>query len=393
MDIEQPALDLCPEQLSLDELSLSQTIHLLQFLPGFGPAGFWRLESELDDLRQIFTLQPASLAPLLASQPSQALSELRCNYRSSAVWKAWLKALECCDQIGMQVITYLDEAYPSLLTEIEAKPPVLYCRGDISLLNQPQLAIVGSRNASKAGLSNAQAFGKDLAAAGFTVTSGLALGIDGAAHSGALDVGGHTLGVLGCGLETIYPRRHQSLGERVLYQGGLLISEFAPGTAPRPSHFPRRNRIISGLSLGILVIEAALKSGSLITARYGLEHNREVFAIPGSIHNPLSRGCHALIKEGATLVEASKDIMDQLQGWLMTRPPVSEPTQYPCSNLAPDLSDEEHRLWQLIGFEPTGLEQLIAATGLSTGEVLSGLMGLELKGLIESYEGGYQRLS
>jgi DNA processing protein len=131
----------------------------------------------------------------------------------------------------------------------------------------------------------------------------------------------------------------------------------------------------------------------LITARYGLEHNREVFAIPGSIHNPLSRGCHALIKEGATLVEASKDIMDQLQGWLMTRPSVSEPTQYPCSNLAPDLSDDEHRLWQLIGFEPTGLEQLIAATRLSTGEVLSALMGLELKGLIESYEGGYQRLS
>lgn len=397
MDVEQPSsLDSSvknrPDQLSLDELSLTQIVHLLQFLPGFGPAGFWRLDAALDDLRQLFHLQPSALAPLLAEQPSQALSELRRNYRTSPVWQAWLKALDCCGKTGMQVITYLDDDYPSLLAEIGAKPPVLYCRGDRTLLNQPQLAIVGSRNASKAGLANAQAFAKDLAAAGFTITSGLALGIDGSAHTGALDVGGHTLGVLGCGLDRIYPRRHQALGERVLYQGGLLISEFAPGTGPQPSHFPRRNRIISGLSLGILVVEAALKSGSLITARYGLEHNREVFAIPGSIHNPLSRGCHALIKEGATLVETSQDIMDQLQGWFMPSPSVSEPSQYPCSDLAPDLTDEEHQLWQLIGFEPVGLELLIEASRLTTGEVLSALMALELKGLIESYEGGYQRL-
>lgn len=410
MDVEPPAspsitvsntdslsIDLASlDQLSLEQLRVDQLIHLLQFLPGFGPASFWRLERELEDVRQLFTRNVELLTHLLPPKPAAALAQLRHHHRSSPVWMQWLEALERCKQGGVQVITYCDDRYPQLLKEINTAPPVLYCRGAVELLQWPQLAMVGSRRASRAGLNHARQFANSMASSGFTITSGLALGIDAASHQGALDVGGKTLAVLGSGVDRVYPQRNQALAEAILNQGGALVSEFAPGTQPHPSHFPRRNRVISGLSLGILVVEAALKSGSLITARYGLEHNREVFAIPGSIHNPVSRGCHALIKEGAALVETGMDILEQLQGWLPKATPASTPatSAVPCqgANLKPDLTDHEHKLWKLIGFECRGLDALVAESNLSTGDALAALMGLELKGLIEQSQGGYQRL-
>jgi DNA processing protein len=396
-----PSIDLASlDQLSLEQLRVDQLIHLLQFLPGFGPASFWRLERELEDIRQLFTRNIELLTHLLPPKPAAALAQLRHHHRSSPVWGQWLEALERCGQGGVQVITYKDDHYPQLLKEINAAPPVLYCRGALALLQRPQLAIVGSRRASRAGLNHARQFANAMAGSGFTITSGLALGIDAASHQGALEVGGTTLAVLGSGVDRVYPQRNQALAEAILNQGGALVSEFAPGTQPHPSHFPRRNRVISGLSLGILVVEAALKSGSLITARYGLEHNREVFAIPGSIHNPVSRGCHALIKEGAALVETGVDILEQLQGWLPKATPAATPAMIPVStavpcqgaNLKPDLTDHEHKLWKLIGFESSGLDTLVAESNLSTGDTLAALMGLELKGLIEQSQGGYQRL-
>ncbi len=380
------------DQLSLEQLSADQIIHLLLFLPGFGPASFWRLERELEDIRQLFTRDVELLSQLLPPKPAAALVQLRHHHRSSPVWREWLKTLELCGQSGVQVVTYTDDRYPELLKEINTAPPVLYCRGAVELLQRPQLAMVGSRRASRAGLNHARQFSSAMAGSGFTITSGLALGIDAASHQGALEVGGTTLAVLGCGVDRIYPQRNQALAETILNQGGALVSEFAPGTQPHPSHFPRRNRVISGLSLGILVVEAALKSGSLITARYGLEHNREVFAIPGSINNPVSRGCHALIKEGAALVETGMDILEQLQGWLPKAEPSSAATPGQGANLQPDLTDHEHKLWKLIGFESSGLDSLVAESNLSTGDALAALMGLELKGLIEQSQGGYQRL-
>ncbi len=307
------------------------------------------------------------------------------------MWHAWQQALLTQEKTAIQLLTYLDDAYPPLLREVPAPPPLLYVQGALPVLQQPQLAVVGSRHATRSGVTNAHAFSRDLAAAGFAITSGLALGIDAAAHQGALAGGGTTVAVMGCGLDRIYPRRHQELANSIINQGGVLVSEFAPSTPPQPSHFPRRNRIISGLSLGILVVEAAIKSGSLITARYGLEHNREVFAIPGSIHNPLSRGCHALIRQGATLVETSDDILQQLRGWMAEDSFVDREYRCDTQPMMPELTENEARVWPLLSFEATSLEELVGSSGLNTGDVLAALMGLELKGLVEPFAEGYQR--
>ena len=219
--------------------------------------------------------------------------------------------LEWLAQPGCGLMGWNDAAYPRRLRDIAHPPPVLFWRGDISLLQAPYLAIVGARNATPQGLENARAFSAELAANGLGIVSGLALGIDGAAHAGALDADGITTAVCATGLDRVYPRQHHALATRIA-ETGLLISEFLPGTAPRPQHFPRRNRLIAGLSLGVLVVEAARESGSLITARLAGEQGREVFAIPGSIHNVMSRGCHALIRQGAKLVETAQDIVEEI---------------------------------------------------------------------------------
>lgn len=248
------------------------------------------------------------------------------------------------------------------------------------MLERPQLALVGSRQASAQGLDNARRFAHSLAAAGFCITSGLALGIDGAAHQGALEAGGGTVAVLGTGLRQLYPRRHLGLAQRLLAEGGVLVSELPLDCTPQAGNFPRRNRIISGLSLGTLVVEASPSSGSLITARLAAEQGREVFALPGSIHHPGARGCHQLIREGAQLVEGVEHILEALQGWRSLAP------------LATTAAVEEHPLLRQLAAGPLNSEELARLCELSLPEVLVQLTELELEGRIVAQQGSWCRL-
>ncbi|MGH8552168.1 MAG: DNA-processing protein DprA, partial [Methylococcales bacterium] len=255
----------------------------------------------------------------LFEEERHCLSELGLNqatieYLKSPDWAAIDNDLEWLNQPGHQAVTLDDPRYPSRLKEIAVPPPVLFVTGEVSLLSTPQLAIVGSRNPSPSGIDIARDFAANLCGSGLTITSGMALGIDGAAHEGCLAAGGKTIAVLGTGPDRVYPARHKQLAWKIA-ERGCLVTEFPPGTRPKASNFPRRNRVISGLSLGVLVVEAAIESGSLITARLALEQGREVFAIPGFIHNPLARGCNALIKKGAKLVESVHDILEELHGF------------------------------------------------------------------------------
>ena len=294
---------------------------------------------------------------------------------------AWL------ENPGCHLLTLEDPDYPVLLKEITDPPPLLFVQGDPRTLSQPQLAIVGSRNPTPSGIINAREFAACLAAAGLTITSGMALGIDGAAHQGALEHG-QTLAIAGTGLDRVYPARHKALAHQILSRGAL-VSEFPPGTQAKPENFPRRNRIISGLSVGTLVVEATPRSGSLITARLALEQGREVFAIPGSIHNPQARGCHALIREGAKLVESAQDIIEELGALLGSLTPA--PPQALSGNQTDPggLDTEYQKLLESMGFDPISVDELINRTGLTPESVSSMLLLLELDGHVLSAPGGY----
>ncbi len=282
--------------------------------------------------------------------------------------------------------------YPSLLAQLSDAPPLLFTQGDVSLLNGPQIAIVGSRNATPAGLKTASQFAKQLAQSGISVTSGLAQGIDGAAHQGAVDEIGKTIAVVATGLDQIYPRNHVNLAQQVR-ENGAIVSEFVPGTAPRREFFPRRNRIISGLSLGVLVVEAGVRSGSLITARLAGEQGREIYAIPGSIHVPTSRGCHQLIRQGAKLVETTKDILEELKASTDLFSMLPSKTEPKRTNTAIELDWDFQQVLNLVDFEPTGLDELARRSKFSIDSLSAILLELELKGLIATASGGrYQRL-
>ncbi|MFI0398332.1 MAG: DNA-processing protein DprA [Thiolinea sp.] len=306
-----------------------------------------------------------------------------------------------------------DTLYPKQLRDVKAAPPVLFVAGNPELLNEPQLAMVGSRTPTHYGKDNAQAFAQYLAKHGITVTSGLALGIDAVSHQGALDAGGHTIAVIATGLDIMYPAKNRSLAEHIVEQG-VIVSEFPIGVKPQAQNFPRRNRIISGLSLGTLVVEAALQSGSLVTAQHALEQGREVFAIPGSIHSPLAHGCHRLIRQGAKLVETAADILEelapQLQSYLginfdQTETQAAKPVK-PLSFLKsieaqenteeqqpPTLDPEEQQILATISPEPVPIDQIVIQTGLTTDVVSSMLLMLELQGYIAACGGGrYKRL-
>ncbi len=299
---------------------------------------------------------------------------------------AWL------DQPDHHLITFADAAYPELLRQIPDPPPVLFVRGRTDILCGPQLAMVGSRNPTAAGRRTAREFAVHLARSGLTITSGLAIGIDAASHEGALQAGGVTIAVCANGLDVVYPARHAELAARIA-QTGAVLSEFPPGMPPLPEHFPRRNRIISGLSVGTLVVEAAVRSGSLITARLANEQGREVFAIPGSIHNPLARGCHRLLKDGAKLVESAADILDELAP-LAAINAAAQPTSDASMQDDAPLDDEYRLLLQSIGFAPTAVDEIVERTGLTPGVVSSMLLALELRGHVESAPGGrYSRVS
>ena len=298
--------------------------------------------------------------------------------------------LETLQGEALQQLERSSKHYPSLLGELRDAPDTVYAAGDVDTLHLPAIAIVGSRNPTSGGRDNAFHFARHLAATGFVIVSGLAEGIDAAAHEGALAAGGRTIAVLGHGLDRVYPTSNGALAERIL-KDGALVSEYAVGTPPRRGHFPQRNRIISGLCLGTLVVEAARRSGSLITARTAGEQGREVFAIPGSIHNPMSRGCHQLIRQGARLVETADDILSELAplvAGLMEN--VSEGER---STTNDDQDEDYVRLVDALGFDPQTPEELAAKTGLTIEQVSSMLLILELQERIESLPGGtYSRL-
>jgi len=317
---------------------------------------------------------------LVAYASADALAALD----STQVHDAVARALEWAAAPGHAIVTLADEGYPRALLEIADPPALLYAVGRTELLRRPALAVVGSRNATAQGERNAESFAQALSDAGLTIVSGLALGIDAAAHRGGLAGASSTIAVLGTGIDVLYPRRNSALAAEIASRG-VLISEFPLGTAPASQNFPRRNRLISGLTQGCLVVEAALASGSLITARSAADQGREVFAIPGSIHSPLSKGCHALIKTGAKLVESAEDILAELGGFRRTG--------FASTTNATRTEAAEAGLLQHMGHDPVDVDSLCSRAGMSAEQVSSELLRLELDGRIASLPGGlYQRL-
>ncbi len=340
----------------------------LTLTPGLGAATIRQLLSQFGLPENVLAARRAELARFASAEALQALE-------SAAVAQAVERALAWLEQPGHSLVTLADAAYPRMLLETADPPPLLYCRGKTELLNRPALAVVGSRNATAQGAGNAEQFALNFSAAGLTIVSGLAQGIDAAAHRGALAARGSTIAVMGTGVDLAYPRSNAALAEDIAARG-LLISEFALGTQAFAHNFPRRNRLISGLAQGCLVIEAALASGSLITARSAAEQGRDVFAVPGSIHSPLSKGCHALIKTGAKLVESA--------GFASTRAP---------AGAAADAGADEPLL-ACMGFDPVDVDSLCARAGLPAERVSAELLRLELAGRIAVLPGGlYQRLN
>ncbi|MEW8505516.1 MAG: DNA-processing protein DprA [Candidatus Thiodiazotropha sp.] len=353
---------------------------LVGLAPGIGSRYFQRLLEHYGEPRAILGASRKELTGLGIPQAATEalLRQDRGRIESTLAWLA---------QPNHRLLTLGDDAYPPLLRQIDAPPPLLYLMGDEALLRQPQLAIVGSRNPTTTGIDNAREFAHCLATAGFCITSGLAQGIDGAAHEGALK-GGSTIAVMGTGADRVYPASHKALAHRIAGEA-LLLTEFPPGTPAKAENFPRRNRIISGLSLGTLVVEATPQSGSLITARLSSEQGREVFAIPGSIHNPQARGCHALIRQGAKLVESAQDIIEELGSLFATLDSTGEAATARQATLDFEMDAEYRLLLQALGYDPVSVDELIARTGLTAEAVSSMLLLLELEGHVSSAPGGY----
>lgn len=305
-------------------------------------------------------------------------------------WDLAEKDLAWVNQATCNILTCNDACYPKLLKETKSHPLLIFVRGNLDLLATHQIAIVGSRNPTSTGVAIAHEFAKELSGIGLTITSGLAMGIDAASHRGALAVSGNTIAVMGTGLDKIYPACNRRLADEIIDRGGALVSEFSPGTAARAIHFPMRNRIISGLSLGTLVVEATLRSGSLITARQAADQGREVFAIPGSIRNPLARGCHSIIRDGAKLVETIADIVEELGpgGARLLKQPVDPKNKVDEIKLENDCK----KLLECIGYETTTVDVLAARSHFSIREVVAKLLILELQGLVKSVNGGYAKI-
>jgi len=360
---------------------LASWLHLT-LTPGLGAATIRGLLARFGLPENVLATRRAELARFASADALQALD-------SEAVAKSVERALVWLEHSGNALVTLADAAYPRLLLEIADPPALLYCRGRTELLNRPALAVVGSRNASAQGASNAEQFARSFSAAGLTIVSGLAQGIDAAAHRGGLAGEASTIAVLGTGVDNSYPRANMALAEEIAARG-LLISEFPLGTQAYAHNFPRRNRMISGLAQGCLVIEAALASGSLITARSAAEQGREVFAVPGSIHSPLSKGCHALIKSGAKLAESAEDVLCELAvfrrtGFASTRSPASSAAQS-------DAGGEP--LLACMGFDPVDVDSLCTRAAMPAERVAAELLRLELAGRVAVLPGGlYQRLN
>lgn len=347
--------------------------------PGLGCRGINRLLGLTGgDPEPLFTAQHPAHQGLKA----ESIAYLRCPD-----WRPVEHDLRWLESQNRYIISARDPRYPALLKEISDPPPLLFVQGNPAALDTPQLAIVGSRNPTPGGRQTACDFARFLAAAGLTISSGLAAGIDGAAHQGALETDTPTVAVTGTGLDRVYPARHRELAHRIAEQGAL-VSELPPGTPPVAANFPRRNRIISGLSVGTLVVEAARQSGSLITARMAGEQGREVFAIPGSIHNPLARGCHALIRQGAKLVEQAEDVLEELSPLLGSLLSTPAATQAAPDEIPRQWDQEYRQLMSALDYDPTPIDLLIERSGLTADAVSSMLLLLELEGFVSAAPGG-----
>ncbi|MBU2986703.1 DNA-processing protein DprA [Saccharophagus degradans] len=382
-----------------DENMLSSIEELILFtrLPGVGAATYWQMLDRFPSIHSALQASPEALKPFLSQEALDTLALVRSQKSASMAVQQVQRDMDWLQKNDITLVDTDHTAYPELLREIKRTPPLLYVKGCPASLNFPQVAIVGSRKPTPAGRDTAQAFGSDLAKSGFTITSGLAMGIDAAAHEGAVKVKGRTIAVIGTGIDSVYPQRNSALASEIIANGGAIVSEFPLGTDPQPQNFPQRNRIVSGLSFGVVVVEAAVKSGSLISARYALQQNRELFAVPGSIHNPLSRGCHALIKEGAKLVETSQDIVDELGGFLSRQRDLLDIYKQPAENSLPKhdeliANDLEDDVLAKLDYSPTPIDALAERTKKPIGEVMSCLLTMELKGLVANLGAGYMRL-
>ena len=357
----------------------------LSLVEGLGPAGYRALLTAFGEPVHILNTSPRQLRTVVTAAVAERIHQhdrLEASHRAVA-WS---------QQRGQSILTLADSDYPPQLLEIPDPPPLLYVRGNRTLLSANSIAVVGSRSATHQGLTNAEQFARAVSVGGWTVTSGLALGIDAAAHRGGLAGPSSTIAVVGHGVDQIYPRSNIALAEQIAALG-VIVSEFPLGAPPLRSNFPRRNRMISGLSRGCLVVEAALGSGSLITARFAMEQGREVFAIPGSIHSPVSRGCHSLIKQGAKLVETGRDVLEELSGVVPIHNGPAFIQRYNKSKKEPNPSSAEDRLLQHIGYDPCSLDSLVSLSGLTAESLSAMLLQLELEGRLVRLPGAlYQRI-
>lgn len=349
----------------------------LSLIRGVGSETYRRLLGAFGEPREIFAASRAALGQVVSDRVAGAIRQ-GADAQAVSVASAWLR------EAGNSLMTLADRDYPPALLQIPDPPPLLYVKGRRDLLARPALAVVGSRNATPQGIKDARAFSRALSDSGYCIVSGLALGIDAAAHEGGLAGAAASVAVVGTGLDRVYPARNRALA-RELAERGALVSELPLGTGSLAGNFPRRNRLISGLSAGCLVVEAAIRSGSLITARLAAEQGKEVFALPGSIHSPLSKGCHALLKQGAKLVESAQDVLEELG----TAAPAA-----PAPEAGNEVSGERGALLEQLGFGVSDVDTLARRSGLTADRVCAMLLELELEGRVASLPGGrYQKLA
>lgn len=370
-------------RLSSTQTQLAHWVCLSQ-IAGIGSQTFYKLLQAFGEPEAIFATSYHALHQIVSQSIALEISQGP-KLENAEVTLEWLS------QANNHLLTLADPRYPKALLEIPDPPAILYCKGQLEALDRTSIAVVGSRNATLQGEKNAEEFSYALSQQGICIISGLALGIDGAAHRGALRGVGSTIAVVGTGLDIVYPARHRALAHQIVEQG-LILSEYALGTPSRAQNFPRRNRLISGLSAGCLVIEANVQSGSLITARLAAEQGREVFAIPGSIHSPLSKGCHQLIKQGAKLVDCIQDITDEL-GLLDTS--ANKASMDDSDESAGDTAHPTHQhLLHVMAFDPISMDALVERSGLTSEQLSAILLMLELEGKITSLPGGrYQQIA
>jgi DNA processing protein len=377
MQLNQPA--------DIQHSDVAQWLGLNQ-TPGLGNAALCQLLTKFGSPAAIYNASISQLREVVDAEIARKISQ-GVDIDAITPTLVWLK------KDYAHIVTLADSEYPKKLLEINNPPAVLYAIGHLHWLNHPSIAMVGSRSATPQGEKNAENFAQSLCELGLCVVSGMALGIDGAAHRGALKANGATIAVVGTGLDIVYPARHRDLAHKIT-ERGLIISEFPLGTPSKAQNFPRRNRLISGLSLGCLVVEANIDSGSLITARLATEQGREVFAIPGSIHSPVAKGCHLLIKQGAKLVENTLDILEEIKNLL----PITKPSNSPNGLIGPiaestESAPEVNTVLALMGFDAINFETMLTLSRLTTEALSAMLMVLELDGKITVLAGNkYQRL-